>query len=60
MEAPLVELKKIHQSFRLDSGGSIKVLKDINLSLNKGEILILLGPSGSGKSTCLRIMAGML
>jgi NitT/TauT family transport system ATP-binding protein len=56
----LVELRKVHQSFRLDSGGTIKVLKDINIALHKDEILILLGPSGSGKSTCLRNMAGLI
>jgi NitT/TauT family transport system ATP-binding protein len=60
MSEALVELKKVHQSFRLDSGGTIKVLKDINFALHSDEILILLGPSGSGKSTCLRNMAGLI
>jgi len=35
------------------------LLEDINLSVNRGEILCLLGPSGSGKSTLLRIIAGL-
>lgn len=34
------------------------VVKDLNLSVNKGEFLTLLGPSGSGKTTCLMMLAG--
>ena len=36
------------------------VLKDINLQLEKGEIVSLIGPSGSGKSTLLRVLIGLL
>jgi NitT/TauT family transport system ATP-binding protein len=59
-ERPLIELRHIHQSFRLSSGQKIKVLKDISLALGEGEVLALLGPSGSGKSTCLRILSGLI
>ena len=55
-----MELKNVYQNFQLDSGRKIKVLKDINFTLNQSEVLVLLGPSGSGKSTCLRILAGLL
>lgn len=58
--SPLMELKNIYQTFKLDSGRKIKVLQDINLQLNRDEVLVLLGPSGSGKSTCIRILAGLL
>ena len=36
------------------------VLKDINLEVVKGEILVVIGPSGSGKSTLLRLIIGLL
>ena len=40
------------------SFGSVQVVKNLNLSLNQGEIFSLLGPSGCGKTTLLRICAG--
>jgi polar amino acid transport system ATP-binding protein len=45
----MVSAVEIHKSF-----GSTEVLKGINLEVNKGEVLCLIGPSGSGKSTFLR------
>lgn len=36
-----------------------EILKDINLTINKGEIVIILGPSGSGKTTLLNVIAGI-
>lgn len=39
--------------------GSTKILDDVNISVNDGEFLILVGPSGSGKSTILRTIAGL-
>ncbi len=38
--------------------GEILVVKDLNLSISRGEFLTMLGPSGSGKSTCLMMLAG--
>ncbi|WP_269745185.1 glutamine ABC transporter ATP-binding protein GlnQ [Desulfonatronovibrio magnus] len=45
----IVECKKVCKSF-----GELKVLRDIDLSINTGEVVVTLGPSGSGKSTLLR------
>ena len=48
----ILELKQLNKSFQK------KVLKDINLELEKGQIISILGKSGSGKSTLLNIIAG--
>lgn len=42
-----------------EGNSKIEVLKDINLSVDKGEFVVLLGPSGSGKSTLLNIIGGI-
>ena len=46
---PLVQLKHVEKHY-----GDLHVLKDINLTVNKGEVLVIVGPSGSGKSTVCR------
>jgi polar amino acid transport system ATP-binding protein len=46
---PMVEAARVSKSF-----GSNQVLKSISLTVNRGEVLCLVGPSGSGKSTFLR------
>lgn len=48
-----LELSHIEKSF-----GTVKVVKDFNLSIEKGEFISLLGPSGCGKTTVLRMLAG--
>lgn len=52
--AATIDLKHLQKSF-----GSQKVLKDINLTVNPGEIVGLIGPSGAGKSTVIKTMLGM-
>lgn len=47
----IVKVENLHKSFH-----SLKVLKGINLSVGKGEIVSVIGPSGSGKSTLLRCL----
>lgn len=42
----------------MKEGKRYQILKDINLSVNQGEIVCILGPSGCGKSTLLRIIGG--
>ncbi|MGR3501437.1 ABC transporter ATP-binding protein [Pseudaestuariivita sp.] len=40
-------------------GGTVNVLKDINLDIEQGELVVFVGPSGCGKSTLLRMIAGL-
>jgi lipoprotein-releasing system ATP-binding protein len=51
-----LELKNINKSFFIEKK-ELKILKDINLSLDSGQITALVGPSGSGKTTLLQIAA---
>ena len=40
-------------------GGTVEVLKNINLDIETGELIVFVGPSGCGKSTLLRMIAGL-
>ncbi|MDQ0773447.1 glutamate transport system ATP-binding protein [Streptomyces aurantiacus] len=46
---PLIELRDVNKYF-----GELHVLRDINLTVGKGEVVVVIGPSGSGKSTLCR------
>ena len=46
---PIIELRHVEKHY-----GDLHVLKDINLEVDRGEVLVVIGPSGSGKSTMCR------
>ena len=46
---PLIELRDVNKHF-----GELHVLQDINLTVGRGEVVVVIGPSGSGKSTLCR------
>jgi NitT/TauT family transport system ATP-binding protein len=58
VSAPLLEIDNVRKAFPRD-GGELLVLDGVNLRMNEGQIVGLLGRSGSGKSTLLRLIAGL-
>lgn len=54
MQEEIISLTKVNKHF-----GDLHVLKDINLSVKKGEVVVIIGPSGSGKSTLCRTINRM-
>jgi NitT/TauT family transport system ATP-binding protein len=55
----LLDIHDVRRSFPRPGGGELLVLEGVELTLNEGEIVGLLGRSGSGKSTLLRLIAGL-
>ena len=48
-DGPIVRIRNLKKSF-----GDVEVLRDVDMDVQKGEVVVILGPSGSGKSTMLR------
>lgn len=55
----LVQLKNINKIYKLGHHQSFHVLKDINVSFQKGELVSIIGESGSGKSTMMNLVGGL-
>lgn len=53
---PLIELKDIVRTYRSAGGVEVRALRGINLTIEKGEFLSIMGPSGSGKSTLMNTL----
>lgn len=60
VSTPLLRVTGCRQAYHKDSNADVVVLDDVNVTLQEGEIVALLGRSGSGKSTLLRIVSGLL
>ncbi|ALT46900.1 amino acid ABC transporter ATP-binding protein [Lactobacillus delbrueckii] len=52
--AAIIEFKKVNKFY-----GDYHALKDVNLSIDEGEVVSIIGPSGAGKSTLIRTMNGL-
>ena len=54
----MIKIENIHKSYG-EYENKIEVLKGIDLNINDGDFIVILGPSGSGKSTLLNIVSGL-
>ena len=57
-ERLLIEFKDVCKKYA-QGDREFFALKDANLSINEGEMVVILGPSGAGKSTLLNLLGGM-
>ncbi|RKR04636.1 phospholipid/cholesterol/gamma-HCH transport system ATP-binding protein [Flavobacterium sp. 90] len=55
-KTPIIEIKDLHKTF----GANNQILKGVNLTVNKGEDLVILGRSGSGKSVTIKCIVGLI
>ncbi len=57
-QAPIISLQ--HISLTLESGaGPVNIIRDLSLTINRGEVIGIVGPSGSGKSSLMSLMTGL-
>jgi nitrate/nitrite transport system ATP-binding protein len=57
---PFLELVGVGKSYSASGGGRTEVLRDINLAIEAGEFVAIVGYSGAGKSTLISLMAGLI
>ena len=55
----ILEAKKINKVYEISKGNTQQILRDVDISIGKGEFVSVMGPSGSGKSTLLYNISGM-
>lgn len=55
----MIKIENLTKTYKLDNGDEVTALKNINLNVNSGEILGIIGVSGSGKTSLLRILRGV-
>ncbi|MBE6613250.1 MAG: energy-coupling factor transporter ATPase [Ruminococcaceae bacterium] len=56
MSEPFIQIENLHFAYRDDDGNDVAVLKDLSLTVNRGELVAVLGHNGSGKSTLAKLL----
>lgn len=54
-----IEIKNVYKDYENNDGTILHAVKNANLTVNDGEVVVIIGPSGSGKSTLLRTVNGL-
>ncbi len=54
-----IEIKNVYKDYENNDGTILHAVKNANLTINDGEVVVIIGPSGSGKSTLLRTVNGL-
>ncbi|MCD7948060.1 MAG: ABC transporter ATP-binding protein [Oscillospiraceae bacterium] len=55
----VLSISGVNRTYQDDRGNTVEALRDINLSVRRGEFVSFIGPSGCGKTTLLRLIAGL-
>jgi putative ABC transport system ATP-binding protein len=55
-DAPLIRVERLSKEYQVPGGRPVPVLHDVDLDIDEGELLAIMGPSGSGKSTFMNIL----
>ncbi|MGB9978079.1 ATP-binding cassette domain-containing protein [Methanobacterium sp.] len=55
----MIKVENLSKTYKIENGGEIEALKDINLNVEEGEVVGIIGMSGSGKTSLLRILRGV-
>ncbi|MFM9886542.1 MAG: ABC transporter ATP-binding protein [Burkholderiales bacterium] len=56
----IIRVAGLNKTYRTREGRDIEALRDVNFTIDEGELITVVGPSGCGKSTLLKILAGIL